>query len=48
MFSSQKLSDYMKSVVASVEMSDGYLFRTMREMVDEKLVGAGFPRLPMS
>lgn len=38
----------MKSVEASAEIGDEYLFRTMREMVDEELVGAGFPRLPMS
>lgn len=47
MFSNQKLRDYVKSVEASAEMNDEYLFRTMREMVDEELVGAGFPRLPM-
>jgi len=47
MFSNQKLRDYMKSVEASAEMNDQYLFRTMREMVDEELMGAGFPRLPM-
>jgi hypothetical protein len=45
MFSNPALLDYMKSVEAAAERNDAYLFRTMREMVDEELVGTGFPRL---
>jgi hypothetical protein len=46
MFSNPALLNYMKSVEAAAERNDAYLFRTMREMVDEELVGTGFPRLP--
>lgn len=46
MFSNHKLQDYMMSAEATAERDNAYLFRTMREIIDEELAGTGFPRLP--
>jgi hypothetical protein len=45
-FSNDKLLDCMKSLEAAAKRNDGYLFRLMREVIDEELAGTGFPRLP--
>jgi hypothetical protein len=45
MFSSAKLQKYMKGLEVSAEMVDAYLFRTMRDMIDEELVARGFAKL---